>query len=141
MKAKNSVLVVEDDAVLRGLLVDTLDETGCDVRTAVDSGEALALLATWTPDVILLDFRLPGRDGYQLRQEQRRRRLAPNARVLVMSAESERARIAARLGDAFMAKPFELQELVRIVRELTEPKRRAAPDSPPSSGYVSSRVR
>jgi CheY-like chemotaxis protein len=65
--AKRIVLVVEDDPVVRQLVVELLsEEADLDVRGAVGGTEVLKLLATTVPHVVLLDLALPGMDGVEL---------------------------------------------------------------------------
>jgi len=65
--AKRIVLVVEDDPLVRRLVVELLsEETDFDVRGAVGGTEVLKLLATVVPHVVLLDLALPGMDGVEL---------------------------------------------------------------------------
>jgi len=54
-----SLLVVDDDAVVREALVEALAEAGYDVRAADDGARAIALLAERAPDVVLSDVRMP----------------------------------------------------------------------------------
>jgi len=62
------VLVVDDEANIRDVLVEHLStrETGYEVMTAADGFEAGRLVATFRPDVVLLDLRMPGMDGFQI---------------------------------------------------------------------------
>lgn len=59
-----SVLVLDDDRDTNMLFATTLTRRGANVRTAVSAAEALAILQTWRPDVILCDLHLPDVDGY-----------------------------------------------------------------------------
>ncbi|MEJ7648284.1 MAG: response regulator, partial [Nakamurella sp.] len=57
------LLVVEDDAAMRELLVELFQEEGYNVRLAGDGRAALHAIAQWSPDVIVLDWHMPGIDG------------------------------------------------------------------------------
>jgi CheY-like chemotaxis protein len=63
---KLSVLVVEDDPDTREIFTLSLGAVGAQVRSATSAEAALALLATWKPDIVLCDLHLPGVDGYSL---------------------------------------------------------------------------
>jgi CheY-like chemotaxis protein len=58
--------VIDDNAINLKLLVIVLDDEGYEVRTARDAEEALAVLETYSPSLILMDLQLPGMDGLQL---------------------------------------------------------------------------
>ena len=111
-----SVLVVEDEGMVRALIVETLREAGCEVTEAASADEAVrALKSAATPDVMITDVRLPGAmDGVELAQ--RVRQTLPLMKVIVTSghASPETCHVA----DTFLAKPFELKRLVGEVRIL-----------------------
>jgi CheY-like chemotaxis protein len=112
-----SVLVVEDEVMVRALMVETLREAGCAVTEAASADEAVrALRAVTAPDIMVTDVRLPGAmDGVELAA--RVRRTAPWIKVIVTSGHAS-AENARGVADAFLAKPFELQRLVGEVRTL-----------------------
>ncbi|HEX3405959.1 MAG TPA: response regulator [Caulobacteraceae bacterium] len=112
-----NVLVVEDEVMVRELIAETLRDAGCEVSEAANADEAVrALRATAVPDVLITDVKLPGRmNGVELAACVRR--VQPRMKVIVTSghASAENARYVA---DAFLAKPFELKQLVGKVRSL-----------------------
>ncbi|HET9623048.1 MAG TPA: response regulator [Kofleriaceae bacterium] len=63
---KVSVLVVEDDPDTREIFTLSLGAVGAQVRSATSAEAALAVLASWKPDIVLCDLHLPGVDGYSL---------------------------------------------------------------------------
>jgi signal transduction histidine kinase len=111
------VLVVDDDADAREVLREMLSRVGVDVETAASAAEALALLESRRPHVLLSDIAMPEEDGYSL--VRRLRRLAPESggRVpaVALSAyardEDRRQSLAAGF-QAHLAKPVEPHELV-----------------------------
>ncbi len=113
-----SVLVVEDEGIVRALIVETLRDAGCAVTEAASADEAVRALKTAAqPDVLITDVKLPGAlDGVELAA--RIRKDLPRMKVIVTSghASPENAR---HVADAFFAKPFELKRLVGEVRTLT----------------------
>jgi two-component system, OmpR family, response regulator MprA len=110
------VLVIEDDEEIRFIVGSTLADEGWEVREAADGLQALALLAEWPPDVILLDVMIPGMDARSIRAEQRSRGLALEVPLVVMSASRHTSEIADELAAcATLHKPFDLDDLVATV--------------------------
>lgn len=107
--AHKKVLVVEDDRSLNRLLVDHLQQMGCEVA-GVDTGAGMREhLAVNTPDLILLDIRLPDCDGFELLVE-----VAPQVAVIVVTANGavDQAVKAVRAGASdYMVKPIEFETL------------------------------
>src|SRR5215831_5700133 len=120
------VLVVEDEAHVRELVSYTLQGAGYRVRSVADGESALVETRQAAPDLVVLDIRLPGIDGWevcrQIRQES-------NVPILMMTAlaEDESLVKGLRLGaDDYVAKPFSPVVLAARVQALL---RRAAPAS------------
>jgi CheY-like chemotaxis protein len=117
------IMIVDDDEFVRRLLRTTLPSDGFEIVEARDGDQALELLAETVPDLVLLDWRMPGRPGQEVLDEVRR--LHPRLPVIVLTAETkplERA-LAESLGaNAFLTKPFSPLELLETVeRLLAEP--------------------
>jgi CheY-like chemotaxis protein len=116
LEDRRRVLVVDDDPQLRELLQDVLADEGYVVQSANHGAAALDVLGTWHPDVILLDLMMPVMDGMSFRAEQRRRELALEVPIVVLSAAREARLTAMALGaTATLAKPFDLAELLDTV--------------------------
>jgi CheY-like chemotaxis protein len=116
------VLVVDDDTSILVTVSEILSDEGYSVLTAGNGADALALLAKHTPDVILLDMRMPVMDGWQLaRSLDDRQRAIP---LVVMTAAQDARRWAAEIGAAsYLAKPFDLGELLEaIAKQLDGPR-------------------
>lgn len=112
------ILVIEDDDTIRELLETTLGEEGYAVASAASGGEALELLTRFDPGLILLDLRMPGIDGRAFAKSYRARpgRKAP---IAVVTAARDPALAAAQIQAAgFLAKPFDLADLMRLVARL-----------------------
>ena len=115
------VLVVEDDDVIRGMLVFLLEGDGHTVEQAADGAEALDVLRRRTPDCIVLDLMMPGVDGLTVLRTRQQEGFAAEARVVVLTARSgtDDAVWCWEAGaDEFLTKPFEPERLLRIVRVL-----------------------
>jgi two-component system response regulator MprA len=114
------VLVVEDDDAIASLVQQALlDEGEYEVRRASDGVEALEMLGGWRPDVILLDLMMPRMDGWRFRAEQRRLAIAADVPVLVASASRRVDGLDDDFAAAVIKKPFDLDELIRRVEELS----------------------
>jgi DNA-binding response OmpR family regulator len=115
--ADKLVLVVEDEADLRHFVEDVLISEGYRVVGASNGLEALDEVKRETPDVILLDMRLPVMDGWQFSRELRDHDGARQAiPIVVMTALGARD-IAREIGaKAFLQKPFNIDDLLNIVQ-------------------------
>ncbi|WP_326699820.1 response regulator [Streptomyces sp. NBC_01754] len=138
--AYGRVLVVDDSKVIRQLIRVNLELEGFEVVTAADGVECLDLVHRICPDVITLDVVMPRLDGIQtatrLRADPRTRRLP----VAVVSASTSfQADAGAAAGvDAFLEKPFEPSELVRVVHRLMSKRGAPSPDGGRGAGRAGS---
>ncbi|MFD5428315.1 response regulator [Streptomyces sp. NPDC127084] len=118
--ASGRVLVVDDNRVIRQLIRVNLELEGFEVVTAADGAECLEVVHRVRPDVITLDVVMPRLDGLRtaarLRADPRTRQV-PVAIVSACTQYEAGAGVAAGV-DAFLAKPFEPGELVRLVHRL-----------------------
>lgn len=130
------VIIIDDEEDIRVVLKETFVREGFDVAVASDGTEGLNLIRETGADVVITDIIMPGRDGvetaYDIRME------FPNTKIIVMSGGGNTAPMdyqpnaistssylasAESLGaDLTMTKPFDRQELIKAVRELTEKK-------------------
>ena len=108
------ILLVEDDDILRGAMKMVLEWEGYRVACAADGRQALDFLrAGGRPSLILLDVMLPGLDGWQFRQQQRRDPELAKVPVVVVSVlDAAECPEAA----AHVRKPFAAEELLEAVR-------------------------
>lgn len=117
------VLVVDDDEVIRQLIAVNLTLEGFEVETAVDGRDCLDKVALIAPDVITLDVMMPRLDGWETAVQLRRDPKTSHIKVVLISAraqDDDRAR-GERVGaDAYLTKPFDPGEMIRVVRELAE---------------------
>jgi PAS domain S-box-containing protein len=118
-----SVLAVEDDADTRELIASILRHAGAQVAVAASVDEALGALAAASPDVVICDIAMPGRDGYALLHEARRRpgtgAEIPFVALTAHAQDSERRRSLAEGFAVHVCKPVEPGELVDVVRALS----------------------
>jgi DNA-binding NtrC family response regulator len=119
-KSAPSVLVVDDEALIRWTVAETLTDRGYTVIQAGDARTALTAIdgADEPFDVVLLDFRLP--DSADLRLLETVRRLTPTSRVIMITAHNspELAQGATALGAyRVISKPFEVESLASLVNQ------------------------
>ncbi|MFF1743007.1 response regulator [Streptomyces mirabilis] len=120
--ASGRVLVVDDNKVIRQLIRVNLELEGIEVVTAADGAECLDVVHHVRPDVVTLDVVMPRLDGLRTAA---RLRADPRTRNLPLAIVSACTQYEVESGldvgvDAFLAKPFEPAELVRLVRGLME---------------------
>jgi DNA-binding response OmpR family regulator len=119
-EASRRVLVVDDEVVIRTLLVDALELEGFEVRCGADGEEALDIVESWSPDLIILDLMMPRMDGYHFRDEQRRRASIADIPVVILSAVRDLHQKTAGLAPAaVIPKPFDLDEVLDTVQRFT----------------------
>ncbi|MFF8947595.1 response regulator [Streptomyces sp. NPDC014940] len=122
--ASGRVLVVDDNKVIRQLIRVNLELEGLEVVTAADGAECLDVVHQVRPDVVTLDVVMPRLDGLRTAA---RLRADPRTRELPLAIISACTQVEVESGldvgvDAFLAKPFEPAELVRLVKQLIERK-------------------
>ena len=124
------VLVVDDDEVIRRLIAVNLQLEGFDVETAVDGQDCLDKVTEIDPDVITLDVMMPRLDGWETAVQLRRSPDTAHIKVVLITAraqEDDKTRGRHVGADAYLTKPFDPNEMIRVVRELA-----GAPPSPSS---------
>lgn len=113
---KQRVLVVDDDPRIIRFIRASLMAHGYDVLTAINGEEALEVVKMNTPDIMLLDIRLPVKDGFQVLQELRTFSSMP---VIAFSANSSVSKQALSLGaNDFISKPFTPDEMITRTRAI-----------------------
>ena len=111
-----SILVVEDELRIAGLVRDYLEHAGFEVVVATDGDAALSSARGSRPDLVVLDLGLPGRDGLDVTRELRRSSNVPIVMLTARGDESDRI-VGLELGaDDYIVKPFSPKELVARVR-------------------------
>ncbi len=116
------ILVVEDEAIMRESLRDWLTESGYQVATVENGEEALETLTEQDFGLLILDLRLPGKDGLHVLKEARARR--PELKGIIITAyPSLETAVEAMKGGAvdYLAKPVDLNQLERMIQETLGP--------------------
>lgn len=112
------VLVVDDDDGIRDFVRMALSDDGYDVATACDGAEAIETARGFEPHLVILDVRMVGMDGVEFARAYRD--TPGHAPVLVFTAARDPEGTAAEMGaDAFLAKPFELRDLLELAARLS----------------------
>ena len=125
---QQSVLVLDDDPVIRELLECRLAGAGWDVRTTGNGREALEMWRSWRPRVVLLDRQMPILDGVQVARRIRlgEAELGGSRSILVSISGSvlpyEREQLRWDGFDGFVPKPFCTQDLLRALEGLLQGK-------------------
>jgi DNA-binding NtrC family response regulator len=110
------VLVVDDDPAIRKIIADRMRAQGHEVEVAVDGEAALAAIADFDPALMLLDMKMPNKDGFEVLEELRRSESPPQVVMITAHGNIERAVRAIQMGAAdFIAKPFEAAQLDHVV--------------------------
>jgi DNA-binding response OmpR family regulator len=117
MGSGEHILVVDDDAGMRGILTRVFKQAGYVVATATNGEEALAAIAQNPPAVLVLDLMMPVMDGWEVYRKLREEHQV-RLPIVVLSAGANLERAAQDFPDAtVMAKPFDIDTLLAAVKE------------------------
>jgi DNA-binding NtrC family response regulator len=116
---KPSALVVDDEPIVRKSCRLVLEDAGWQVLEAGSAGEAVALLGSTVPRLLIVDYKMPGEDGMQLIARLRSMGIRTPAVLMSGYSTEETARDAERLGAlAFLGKPFTPDELTGTIQQV-----------------------
>ena len=126
MGSNRPILVVDDDHALRDFIRLVLEDAGYEVVEATEGVAALDVMRQFQPRLILLDMRMPGMNGWEfvnaLHEAER-----PIPPIVMMTAGHDPKAKASEIGaDRWLAKPFDLDQLVAAVEQLLESPRASA---------------
>ena len=128
MAIDTTILLVEDEPAILDLLEFTLGPKGYNIKRAMDATTALAIVRDALPDLMILDWMLPGESGVQLARTLRSDARTKGMPIIMLTARAEEADKISGLdagADDYMTKPFSPRELVARVNALL---RRRAPE-------------
>ena len=114
-----NIVVVDDEPGLRGMIEDYLSMQGYSVQPAENGAALDRLLATRSPDLILLDVNLPGEDGFSI--VRRLRHAGERMGIIMLTGNADEGSKVTGLingADDYLAKPFEVRELLARVRSV-----------------------
>ena len=139
MNTAPRVLVVDDEPQIRRFLDIGLRAEGYQVLQAANAAEGLALAATQSPDLVILDLGLPDREGHEVLAELRQWSNVPVLLLSVRNTESEKVRALDLGANDYVTKPFGIQELMARLRALL--RQRLTVDTPePAPKYDDGRL-
>lgn len=111
------ILVVDDEPAIRATVCEMLEMAGYAATSAANGAEALEAVTAETPDIVLLDMRMPVLDGSGFAREVRARGIA--VKIVVMTAARDARTSAAEIdAHAALAKPFRMDDLLAVVAEV-----------------------
>lgn len=123
------VLIVEDEPAIRDMVAFSLRRAGLEPTTAADGAEAQELVAGQVPDLILLDWMLPGISGLDLARRLRADEHTSEVPIIMLTArgeETDRVKGLETGADDYVTKPFSTRELIARIKAVL---RRSHPDS------------
>lgn len=115
------ILVVDDEMVLRMLIVDSLEDLNATIEEAEDGLEALLKISETHYDVIILDYMMPELTGIELLEKMDKDKISGTDIIMLTAKTQEKDQQQAKAAgvDFFMKKPFSPMELYELVEELT----------------------
>jgi DNA-binding NtrC family response regulator len=117
-----NILIVEDETNVRESLRSWLVELGCQVEVTSDGEEALKKISEKEFDAVILDLRLPGKDGLQVLREARLKKPKLNGIIITAYPTMATMAEAIEIGAVdFLSKPINLSKLEKLIQEKTEP--------------------
>jgi DNA-binding NtrC family response regulator len=125
-KLLKPILIVEDETIMRESLRDWLTDGGYEVETANEGEQALKAIAERDFDLVLLDLRLPGKNGMEVLQEGRQ--IRPNLKVVIITGypSVDTAVQSMKQGAVdYLPKPLNLDDLEKLIQGTMVPQRRA----------------
>ena len=118
--AKSPILVIDDDPAILDTVTEILEDEGYLVEQATNGAEGLKLLERIDPALVVLDMRMPVLDGWGFMRSLHERGI--RLKILVMTAAQDARRWAQEIGaDGYLAKPFDLIDLIDAVERLRRP--------------------
>lgn len=118
MKELESILIVDDDESLTKILSEELNFVGYKVMSSNRGKEALLFIANNIFDLVLLDYKMPDITGIDVLRIARRNGYSAKAIVMTGYQDIEAALESSKLGADFLSKPFDLDELLILVRKV-----------------------
>lgn len=112
------VLVIDDDSDLREILSLSLETYGYEVMQAANGQEGLAFLASAPIDLVLLDMKMPVMDGWEFARQAHEQNACPPI-IVVTAAENARKRAEEIGADGWLAKPFDVDDLLQAVGQFS----------------------
>ena len=122
-KLKNIVAVVDDEPNIRETASFILEMEGYDVVTACNGVEAVEVIKSELPKIVLLDVMMPQKDGYEVCSEIKTDPDLKNIYIIMLTAKGQKVDETKALevgADRYMTKPFDDVEILQIIQDLFE---------------------
>lgn len=116
------ILVVDDESVIRDILVDWLREAGFETKTAANGNEGLQRLGEYQPDLVISDVWMPGMDGYDFCRKVRH---TSDAAIIMMTGVPKEAKVLREMNldiDDYVIKPIEMVDFMRLIEAVFQRK-------------------
>ncbi|MEW6109444.1 MAG: sigma-54 dependent transcriptional regulator [Nitrospirota bacterium] len=121
MKSKGRIFLIEDDEIILSMLSRTLKKEGYEVYSEAKTDDILNKIRSWSPDVLMLDIRLPGQSGLDILQELRDKDIETEVVMMTADVTAESAVRAMKLGAAdYLTKPFNMDEVKIVISKIIE---------------------
>jgi DNA-binding response OmpR family regulator len=123
---RKRILVVEDDAEMRSLLKDFMEQEGIEADSVEDGSQAFRKLAREKFDLVVTDIRMPGLSGLDILPGLKQ--IQPNIAVIAITAfgsEEVRSRALEKGADGYLEKPLQLEELKKLIHQMILTKSKA----------------
>jgi len=118
---RNKILIVDDEPNIVISLEFLMRKEGFEVDIAADGEEALAKVASFSPDLVLLDVMMPKKSGFEVCEALRADPAQTGLRIVMLTAKGRETEVAKGMAlgaDAYLTKPFSTKDLVARVRSL-----------------------
>jgi two-component system phosphate regulon response regulator PhoB len=128
-----TILVVDDETAIRDMVCAALDVSGFQCLQAENARDAHALIIDRSPDLVLLDWMMPGTSGLELLRRLKRDELTAKLPIIMLTAKTEEDNLVQGLeagADDYVAKPFSPRELVARIRALLRRRDTDVPEQP-----------
>lgn len=121
---KKKILVIDDEPQLLAVLKTRLESNNYEVITAVDGNDGIEKLLKELPDLILLDIKMPKKDGYTFVKEMRANRNVKDTPVIILTARDKMKDLFAIEGiNEYIVKPFKSEELLESIAKCISKKK------------------
>lgn len=127
------VVIADDQPVLLSLMREMLSGAGFEVRTAEEGNEALKLIYDFNPEMVVLDYALPFKTGFDITLEMRANPLYANTPIMILTAVSDKQLKLKGLSlgiDDYMIKPVDTDELIARIRMIMKRTRQVLDSNP-----------
>lgn len=120
-QVSQKALIVDDDVAMASAIARVFKRMGWQVEQAHDGFEAGMLLASFEPNIMTLDLKMPFMNGFNVLAVSRQKFKHQNLKILVISAQGQREldKALAKGADAILEKPFENETLKQLINQLT----------------------